>query len=166
MEVEDGIKRNAVLCVLSCDGQFLLLKRYKPPNQGLFTPIGGKLDPHENPRQAAIRETYEETGIQLDDLTYCGTLVETSPTNYNWNNYVYTSEISYRDPPDCDEGELHWIDRQKLTEIPTPTTDRYVYQFIAGGRAFMFNAGYDENLELLWMDEEIRAEQLVVHPKP
>ncbi|MCW9705494.1 NUDIX hydrolase [Fodinibius salsisoli] len=161
MEVDEGIKRNAVLCVLACDQQYLLLKRFRNPNKGLFTPIGGKLDPHENPRQAAIRETYEETGIELVDLTYCGTLVETSPTDYNWNSYVYTSEISFREPPDCDEGILHWISRGELTEIPTPVTDRYIYQFIADDRPFMLNADYDENLQMLSLREEIQTELLI-----
>ncbi|WP_261571053.1 NUDIX hydrolase [Frankia gtarii] len=33
---------------------------------------GGMIDPGETPRQAAIRELHEESGYQLDDLTFAG----------------------------------------------------------------------------------------------
>lgn len=149
------------MVILKSGNHYLLLKRFKNPNKGLFTPIGGKLDPHESPRQAACRETFEETGIKLDRLTYCGTLVETSPTDYNWNSYVYRSEIEFRDPPECNEGVLQWIDRDRLDEIPTPVTDRHIYRLTAAGQPFMLHAGYDRELKLRSLSEEIRAEQLV-----
>ena len=44
----------------------MLLKRFKTPNKGLYTPVGGKLEPHESPLNAAIRETFEETGINVE----------------------------------------------------------------------------------------------------
>lgn len=33
---------------------------------------GGMIDPGETPRQAAIRELHEESGCQIDDLTFAG----------------------------------------------------------------------------------------------
>ena len=79
-----GKKRPAVLCILQADDKFLLLLRNRQPNRGLYTPVGGKINPFESPVQAAIRETHEETGISLKNPQYRGTLVETSPVEYNW----------------------------------------------------------------------------------
>ena len=58
-----GLKRNAVLCLLTHRGDDLMLHRAREPNRGLWVPVGGKLDPFESPRAAAIRELREETGI-------------------------------------------------------------------------------------------------------
>ena len=58
-----GLKRTAVMVVLRCGTQFLLLKRAKEPNRGLYVPVGGKVEPYEDPYQTGLREVEEETGI-------------------------------------------------------------------------------------------------------
>jgi 8-oxo-dGTP diphosphatase len=157
----EGHKQPAVLVVLRSSDQFLLLKRKKEPNQGKYTPVGGKLDPFESPYKAAIRETYEETGIELSNLKYCGVMVESSPTDYNWICFVYLSDIDYLTPPKCNEGELlQWISITDLSEIPTPATDGFIYQYVAKSKNFMFNVEYDQNLNILEMKEEITDHKL------
>ena len=150
-----GLKKVATLCVLKHKQQFLLLKRLKEPNQGLFTPVGGKLDPFESPLQSAIRETHEETGIKVDQMKYCGMLTESSPTKYNWVGYVYLAEIDFVPPPPCNEGELHWISFEEVLNVPTPKTDWYLYQYILQNKPFAFHAAFDEQLQLLELHEEI-----------
>ena len=88
-----GLKRAAAMIILRADDQFLLLKRAKEPNRGMYVPVGGKLEPYEDPYTAALRECEEETGIKLDKLKYAGSLVESSPLKYNWWCSVYT--VSY-----------------------------------------------------------------------
>jgi len=65
MTIPEGLKKTAVLCVLKHGENFLLLKRLKEPNKDSYTPVGGKLDPFESPIKAAIRETWEETGLTV-----------------------------------------------------------------------------------------------------
>ena len=120
MKVPLGLKRTATLCVLKNKNQFLLLKRLKEPNKDLYTPVGGKLDPFESPLKAAIRETFEETGIRVGGMKYCGLLTESSPTEYNWTGYVYLAEIDFVEPPECNEGTLEWIHFEDLSSVPTP----------------------------------------------
>lgn len=156
-----GIKRPAVLCILKADHKILLLRRYKEPNRGKYTPVGGKIDPYESPVKAAIRESYEETGIKFSGMKYCGLLVESSPTSYNWICFVYTSKTTYFKPPACDEGKLEWIDINKLSNIPTPPADWHIYKYMLENKTFMFNAEYDAQLILLEMKEEI--EDIVVY---
>jgi len=154
MEIPRGLKRAATLCVLKNENRFLLLKRFKEPNKNKYTPVGGKLDPYESPIKSAIRETFEETGIKVDGMKYCGILTESSPTEYNWICYVYLSEIDYIPAPDCNEGKLEWIDFEDVLKIPTPKTDWYIYKYILDNKPFAFNAEYNEQLELLSMHEE------------
>lgn len=44
----------------------LLLKRAKTHDIGKWTDPGGKIDPYETARTAAVRELYEETGLKVD----------------------------------------------------------------------------------------------------
>ncbi|MEM6317015.1 MAG: NUDIX domain-containing protein [Bacteroidota bacterium] len=161
MKTPLGLKKVATLCVLKNKNQFLLLKRWKEPNKGTYTPVGGKLDPFESPLKAAIRETFEETGIQVATMKYCGILTESSPTKYNWVSYVYLAEINWVTPPDCNEGELTWIPFENVLNVPTPKTDWYIYDYILKNKPFAFSAEFDEALNLLSMTEDLEDKELL-----
>ena len=61
-------------------GRQLLLQRNKAPNQGCWSPIGGKLEMAlgESPYECALREVWEEAGWQLkeEDLHLFGMVAE------------------------------------------------------------------------------------------
>ena len=154
MDTQTGIKKLAASCILRHEQSFMLLKRYKEPYRGMFLPVGGKVDPFESPRNAAIRETREETGLEVDQIKFCGTLVETSPREYNWMSFIYLCDIAHISPPASDEGVLEWIGFDQLLEKPTPKTDWYIYQYIMQGWPFAFNADFDQTLTLVEMQEE------------
>ena len=135
----------------------------QPPHQGLYTPVGGKLDPHESPQQAAFREVWEETGLQPAELRLRGTLVETSPVDYNWINFVFERHVDRVPPPACSEGTLVWVARAHLPTVPTPPTDYFIYDYLMTGRPFHFEATYDEDLRLRSLREELGG---VVLPLP
>lgn len=149
------------MVVLRCGTQFLLLRRAKEPNRGLYVPVGGKIDPYEDPYQTGLREVEEETGIQLQKLRYMGSLVESSPVEYNWWCSIYLADIPWQEAPPCDEGELEWIDFSDLETLATPATDWHIYQYIAREQAFAMRAIYDKDLKLIYMEEEIEGKVLV-----
>lgn len=133
----------------------MLLRRAKPPHPGKYLPVGGKLDPYEDPYSAAIRETREETGLEIDRLIYGGVLIETSPVDYNWQCNIYTADIERIPPPPCPEGVLEWVAFANIQDVPTPPTDWFIYQYLMRGQPFAFNAIYNERLEMTDMYEEI-----------
>lgn len=155
--MQEGLKRVATMVVLRHEEAFLLLKRNKMPNAGMYVPVGGKVEPYERPIDTAIRETAEETGIQLarEQLTYGGVLTETSPARYNWLCFIFMAHIKRVPPPPCDEGTLHWIPRNELLNVPTPPTDWQIYEYLLSGQPFALDAVYDAKLNLLEMREEI-----------
>jgi 8-oxo-dGTP diphosphatase len=158
--MNEGMKRAATFVLLSSGNKWLMLKRNKEPNVGMYVPVGGKIDPYEEPLQAARREVKEEVGIDVVDLIYCGTLVETSPTKYNWISFIYTCEIEEIALPDCDEGELHWVMNEDMVRIHIPPTDPAIFKFVKEARKFALNAMYDAELNLIWMKEEISGEKM------
>jgi len=159
-----GLKKTTVLCVLRSGDALLLLRRTKEPNLGKYVPVGGHVEPCETPRDAAVREVREETGWRLGDVEFCGVLVETSPTDFNWVNFIYSAPVERFNPPHCREGVLEWVELSRLPHIPTPTTDMYIYQLILRGQAFVLNAEYDRSLQLRLLQDEITGE--VFHKQP
>jgi len=159
-DVKVGLKKCAILCILRNKDKILLLQRAKQPHYMKYIPIGGKLEPFETPVEAAKREVKEECGVDLANLKFCGVMVETSPVDFNWVNFIYTAEVDFFEPPPCNEGTLKWVKISDLSNISTPTTDRYIYHYVLKGKPFMFNAIYNEKIELLELHEEIENKTL------
>lgn len=160
MTFPPGLKRAAVMTVLRSGTQFLLLKRAKEPNKGLYVPVGGKIEPYEDPLQTAVRETMEETGIMISAPRYAGSLIETSPVKYNWWCSIYVADIPWQAAPPCDEGELAWISFSNLETLATPPTNWAIYQYLAQEKPFAMRAIFDADLNMLELVEEIEGKRL------
>lgn len=123
----------AVLCYLFDEqGRVLLLHRRKPPNQHLFSPIGGKLEQAigESPTMCAVREIHEETGLQVDSkrLHLTGIVSEEGfDDRMHWLMFLYelVGPVSI-DRTEFDEGTLEWHRREDLPKLAIPRTDSEV----------------------------------------
>lgn len=104
-------------------GQALLLNRQKKPWMGRWNGVGGKLDPGESSYDCIVRETLEETGLQLPQYILRGVFlwdVECTDKISLGNDsiggmYLFTAEVSrdqvqdYTTPRMSDgEGILDW----------------------------------------------------------
>lgn len=56
----------AVGVVCFRDDEVLLIRRGRPPREGEWSLPGGRIEPGEGAKQAALRELSEETGVQAD----------------------------------------------------------------------------------------------------
>ena len=123
----------AVLCYLFDEaGRVLLLRRRKPPNQDLYSPVGGKLDRAvgESPTACAVREIREETGqvTTAVDLHLTGIVSESGYDDQaHWLMFLYelTRPVTV-EPIECREGLLEWHEPQAIRRLPIPQTDRQV----------------------------------------
>jgi ADP-ribose pyrophosphatase YjhB (NUDIX family) len=77
--------RVLVSCLVECEGSVLLCKRAHAPAGGRWTPPAGFLEMGESLEQAAVRETREETGIELDPASLDLHMVSSVP----WMGEVY-----------------------------------------------------------------------------
>lgn len=123
----------AVLCYLFDEaGRVLLLHRRKPPNQDLYSPIGGKLEQTigESPTICALREIQEEAGLTLTprDLHLCGLVSETAYLGQtHWLMFLYEVVRPVRiERTTINEGLLEWWDRENLERLAIPLTDRHI----------------------------------------
>lgn len=125
--------RIACLCDLrDSRGRVLMLRRRKAPNQGMVSPIGGKLDVGlgESPARCAQREIEEEAGLHvpIERLHLIGLVSEQEfEGRGHWLMFVYrvlgAVEVEAREIP---EGTLEWIEPGALEGQPLPESDRLV----------------------------------------
>lgn len=59
---------NLIAVISAAGDEMLFCKRRKPPYEGLYNFVGGKIEPGENGLDAAYRELFEETGIRRADI--------------------------------------------------------------------------------------------------
>lgn len=121
----------AVLVFLeNAAGEQLLMLRAKPPNLGVWSPIGGKLETAvgESPFECAVRETREETGLvtQAADLHLFAMIAEKAYENQaHWLMFLFRCKVVLPAlPPDIAEGKFGFFSRAAIDALPIPETDR------------------------------------------
>jgi 8-oxo-dGTP diphosphatase len=123
--------RIAVLVFLeNAAGEHLLMLRAKPPNLGVWSPIGGKLEmaTGESPFECAVRETREETGLEVatGDLHLFSVIAEKAYEGQShWLMFLFRCRRPLPGlPPDISEGRFGFFSRQEVEALPIPETDR------------------------------------------
>lgn len=111
-------------------GQHLLLLRAKPPNLGIWSPIGGKLETAtgESPFECAVRETFEETGLRAEaaDFHLFAMIAEKAYEGQShWLMFLFRCRKPLDTlPPAISEGRFAFFDRAAIDALPIPETDR------------------------------------------
>ena len=113
---------NSTLCYVLKGDQVLMLHRVKKKNdvnQDKWIGIGGKFEHDETPDECLLREAKEETGLTLTRWQCRG--VVTFLTNSPWDGeymYLFTADEFEGELTDCNEGDLQWVSREFLNELP------------------------------------------------
>jgi len=119
---------------LVCKNKVLLMKRgmHKKLGPGLWAGVGGHMEMSDikNPRgldlaETCYREACEETGITKTDirnLTLRYIAVRRMEDEIRFH-YHFFGEVKNEIPlPTCDEGELHWVDKNNVLGLPMSTS--------------------------------------------
>ena len=120
--------RLTTLCYLIRDGRYLMLYRNKKENdqsEGKYLGVGGKMKDGESPDECAKREIFEETGFRVTDLTLRGVVTFLSDTWEDEIMFLYSAEQFDGEMKICDEGELSWVDSDKVLDLPAWEGDKY-----------------------------------------
>ena len=136
---------NTSLCYIEKDNCYLMLHRTKKENdynKDKWIGIGGKFEPGESPEDCAVREIWEETGLEVapEELEYCGivTFVDTTnPEAYTEFMHIFRArKFSGALNTNCPEGDLEWVPVSKLKELPHWQADEIFYDFLAQNHEF------------------------------
>lgn len=116
--------RVAVGAIVIKDGRVLLVKRSKPPGEGLWAIPGGRVELGETLQQAAEREIMEETGLTIlaRDPLYTFEVIEPDDAGRPRFHYVIVDLIAEyvkgELSPSDDASEARWVSSQELERLP------------------------------------------------
>ena len=132
--------KNTTLCYIERDDEYLMLHRTKKENdinKDKWLGIGGNFESGESPFECARREIKEETNLDAKKLNYRG--IVTFVSNEYGTEYMhlftsdgYEGEIDY----DCDEGELTFVEFDKISTLPIWEGDKIFLKLLAERREF------------------------------
>lgn len=128
---------STTLCYLeNPQGEYLMLHRVKKQadvNQGKWIGVGGGFEEGESPDECLRREVWEETGLTLTRFQFRGVvtfLCNDSGSDqfmYLFTATGWTGELN----PDCSEGELAWVPKGKVPDLPIWEGDRIFLKLLA-----------------------------------
>ena len=138
----------STLCYIEKDGRYLMLHRTKKKNdinKDKWLGIGGKFEKNESPEECIIREVKEETGLTLKSYKLRGIVTYVSTTWETEYMYVFTSNDFTGELIECNEGDLQWVDKEKVTELNTWEGDKIFVEKIKNDNMFFtVKFEYDE----------------------
>lgn len=109
-----------VLCYIEKDNSYLMLyknKRKNDYNLGKWVGIGGHVEKNETIEECLLREVYEETGLKLLNYKNRG-IVYFYNDEYKEKMYLFTSNSFSGNLIDCDEGELKYVLKKNIYDLP------------------------------------------------
>ena len=143
--------RETTLCYIENDGCYLMLHRTKKKNDGSFEKwlgVGGKIEPGESPEECILRETKEETGLNLTDYKYRGKVNFYSDQWEDEIMYLYTATGYTGQLIECNEGELQWIPMNQVMNLKLWEGDKIFLKLLIENAPFF-------NMEVHYKGDEL-----------
>lgn len=111
-----------VNALIWCSGKVLMMKRAetKTIDPGVYSGIGGKVEPGESIYDAFFREVEEETGIKEFKSVKVFSITQHPypPTDCEWINVYFKAEIGKPvNVPKSDDGEFKWINPKDVDNL-------------------------------------------------
>ena len=112
---------NTTLCYITRGNEVLMLHRVKKKNdinKDKWIGIGGKFEENESPDDCLLREAREETGLTLTSWRCRGIVTFLNDCCEGEYMYLFTTDGFEGKLKECDEGDLCWISREFLNDLP------------------------------------------------
>lgn len=90
-----------------------------------YNGIGGHVERGENILAAAKRELLEETGLSVQNLQCCGTIVVDASDDKGILIFIFRGEYESGDLVSSEEGSLVWVRQDQIIDLPL-VEDLYV----------------------------------------
>lgn len=119
---------NCTLCYIENDrGEYLMLHRVKKKNDvnhDKWIGVGGKFEDGESPEDCLLREVREETGLTLTRYRFRAVVTFVAEGYETEYMHLFTADAWEGELLPCDEGDLEWVDIDKVCDLPIWTGDK------------------------------------------
>ena len=123
-------------------GEYLMLHRVKKKNDinhDKWIGVGGGFEHGESPEECALRETREETGLTLTDCRFRGIVTFDCEGQETLYMHLFTASGWTGELTDCDEGELEWVPKEKVYDLPIWEGDKIFFRLIEDPNSPVFS---------------------------
>ncbi|MBI2439196.1 MAG: NUDIX domain-containing protein [Candidatus Moranbacteria bacterium] len=113
-------------------GQFLILQTSKGKDCGKWVVPGGKLDINEAPMEAFVREVFEETGLEINNIRLLGVRDYTAKSGNHYHFYDYTSSVIDEKRIKINEESLafKWITKDQILNFTfTDSITNFIHKY-------------------------------------
>lgn len=110
------------LCYIENNDCYLMLhrtKKKKDVNKDKWIGVGGHAEGNETPQECLIREVKEETGLLLTSYKFRGLITFISDEYEAEMMCLFTADGYTGELITCDEGELKWVKKSEVPQLPT-----------------------------------------------
>ncbi len=106
-------------------------------NYAKYLGIGGHFETGESPEDCILRELGEESGLEQKDLTdfaYRGLVTFVNDICEPEYMHVFSAELKddVKELIRCDEGELVWVNLDKINGLPIWEGDKKMFELLFG----------------------------------
>ena len=144
---------DTTLCYIEQNGCYLMLHRVKKKNdlnEGKWIGVGGHVEPGESADECVRREVLEETGLVLESARLRGVIDFISDRWENEAMYLYTSDSFSGALTECSEGDLKWVPKDQIFQLPLWEGDRIFLNYLLEDQEFFhLRLHYNERDELI-----------------
>ncbi len=129
------------LCYIEQDGKYLMLHRIKKENdlnKDKWVGIGGHFEEGETPGECLLREVKEETNLQLLSYQPRGFITFVSDEWGTEYMHLFTADKFLGDIGECNEGELCWIEKETVYDLPIWEGDKIFFHLLEQNTEYFF----------------------------
>lgn len=133
--------KKTTLCYIEQNNKYLMLYRNKKSNdinKDKWIGIGGKFMENETPKECLLREVYEETGLNLTNYIFRGIIKFVLDGHDEEYMYLYTASEFSGELKDCDEGELSWVKKEDVYNLPIWEGDKAIFKALETVEDFFY----------------------------
>ena len=116
------LMKMTTLCYIENNDCYLMLhrtKKKKDVNKDKWIGVGGHAEGNETPQECLLREVKEETGLLLTSYKFRGLITFISDEYEAEMMCLFTADGYTGELITCDEGELKWVKKSEVPQLPT-----------------------------------------------
>ncbi len=135
----DKPSKLTTLCYIENEDSYLMMHRVKKENdvnKDKWVGVGGHFEEDESPEECLLREVYEETGLRLLSWKFRGIVTFISDKWQTEYMCLYTSNDYDGSIGECDEGDLCWVKKKDVYNLPIWEGDKIFFRLLENETEF------------------------------
>ena len=127
------------LCYIEKENKYLMLHRTskkKDGNKDKWIGVGGHFEKGESAEDCLLREVKEETGLELTSYQFRGIVTFRSDEWPDEYMCLYTADRYTGNIGNCDEGELVWVEKEKIMDLNIWEGDKIFLKLLMENQPF------------------------------